>query len=129
MSSEKTAKRQSILIIEPNAQFREELCNFLLSAGYENVAAVESLSEALDKIRQSAFEVVVIDAGSPHVGGPRLAQDLAQLSPGMKVILMIKAEDQQMWNQIAAQVGEVCFLIKTTFAQNLLYLLEEPAQP
>ena len=120
----KTTFHQSILIVEPNAQFREELYNFLLSAGYENVTATDSLTAALDKIGRSEYDVAVADAGSPYVGGLQLAQDLAQLSPGLKIILMIKAEDQQMWNHIAAQVGEFHFLIKTTFAQNLLYLLE-----
>jgi DNA-binding NarL/FixJ family response regulator len=121
----KTAKRQSIQIIEPNAHFREELYNFLLSAGYESVAAAESLAAALDKIRQQAYDIVVLDAGSPRSGGLELAIDLARLSPNMKIILMIRDEDQQAWNQVAAQVGEVHFLIKTTFARNLLYLLAD----
>ncbi len=38
----KTTYHQSILIVEPNAQFREELCNFLLSAGYENVEGTDA---------------------------------------------------------------------------------------
>ncbi|HMB27468.1 MAG TPA: hypothetical protein VKS99_05150, partial [Blastocatellia bacterium] len=59
------ARRKSILIIEPNAQLREEIVNFLLSAGYEDVAATDSLFEALDKIRQSEYEVIVADAGKP----------------------------------------------------------------
>lgn len=120
----KPAKRQSILIIEPNAQFREELYNFLLSAGYENVAATGSLAHALDKIGQSAYEVVVADAGSPEAGGLQLATDLAKLSPKSKIIVMIKDEEQQAWNQAAAEAVEIQFLIKTTFAQNLLYLIE-----
>lgn len=49
MSEEKTVNRQPILIVEPNAQFREERYNFLLSDGYENVAATESLAAALIK--------------------------------------------------------------------------------
>ncbi len=124
-----TARRRAILIIEQNDQFREELYNFLLSAGYENVSATENLSTALDKIQQAEYEIVVANAGSPHLDGLQQAQDLAQLSPRMKVILMIKADDQQTWNRIATQMGEVHFLIKPTFAQNLLYLLEENSPP
>ena len=41
---------------------------------------------------------------------------------------MINAEDQQLWDQIAAQSGNIRFLIKTDFARNLLYLLEENMQ-
>jgi DNA-binding NtrC family response regulator len=123
------ARRQSILIIEPNAQLREEIVNFLLSAGYEDVAAADSLSAALNKIRQSEYEVTVADAGRPLTTGLRFAADLASMKPGARIIFMINAEDQQSWDQIAAQSAAVRFLIKTDFARNLLYLLEESAQP
>src|SRR5262245_53645295 len=123
------ARNLSILIIEPNGQIREEIVNFLLSAGYEDVTATDSLSEALDKIRQSEYEVTVADAGKPLTTGLQFAADLASLKPGAKIIFMINAEDQQSWDQIAAQSVGVRFLIKTDFARNLLYLLEESAGP
>jgi CheY-like chemotaxis protein len=123
------ARRQSILIIEPNTQHREEIVNILLSAGYEDVTATDSLPAALDKIRQSEYEVIVADAGEPLNTGLQFAADLASMKPGARIIFMINAEDQQSWDQIAAQSAGVRFLIKTDFARNLLYLLEEDAQP
>src|SRR5262245_54055709 len=123
------AKRQSILIIEPNEQLREEIVNFLLSAGYEDVTATDSVPAALDKIRQSEYEIIVADAGRPLTTELQFAADLASLKPGSKIIFMINAEDQQSWDQIAVQSVGVRFLIKTDFARNLLYLLEEGAQP
>src|SRR5262245_47551505 len=122
-------RRQSILIIEPNEQLREEIVNFLLSAGYEDVTAIDSLTAALDKIRQSEYDVTVADAGRPLATELQFAADLASLKPGAKIIFMINAEDQQSWDQIAAQSTGVRFLIKSDFARNLLYLLEEGAQP
>jgi DNA-binding NtrC family response regulator len=122
-------KRQSILIIEPNEQIREEIVNFLLSAGYEDVTATDSLPATLDKIRQSEYEVIVADAGRPQGAEIQFAADLASLKPGAKIIFMINAEDQQSWDQIASQSVRVRFLIKTDFARNLLYLLEECAHP
>jgi CheY-like chemotaxis protein len=127
--SMEVASRQSILIIEPNAQLREEIVNFLLSAGYEDVAAADNLPAALDKNRRSDYEVIVADAGRPLTTGLQFAADLASLKPGAKIIFMINAEDQQSWDQIAAQSVGVRFLIKTDFARNLLYLLEESARP
>jgi hypothetical protein len=47
------------------------------------------------------------------------------LSPTTKIILMINAEDQQAWDQLAVQAVGMHFLIKSTFARNLLYLLED----
>jgi len=124
-----TARRQSILIIEPNEQLREEIFNFLLSAGYEEVAAADSLTAALDKINQSGHQIIVADAGKPLTAGLQFATDLASLSHSPRIIFMINAEDQQTWDQIAAQSDEIRFLIKTDFARNLLYLLEENTQP
>jgi DNA-binding response OmpR family regulator len=121
--------RQSILIIEPNEQLREEIFNFLLSAGYENTEETDSVAAALDKIRHSPYKIIVADAGALRTVGPGFAADLARMSLGARLILMINAEDQQSWDQISAQSVGSRFLIKTDFARNLLYLLEEGAQP
>jgi DNA-binding NtrC family response regulator len=123
------ANRQSILIIEPNEQLREEIFNFLLSAGYEEVAATDSLPAALGKINQSNYQLTLADAGKALTAGLQFASDVARISPDARIIFMIDAEDQQSWDQIAAQSDKVQFLIKTDFARNLLYLLEENTQP
>jgi DNA-binding response OmpR family regulator len=119
----KTAKHQAILIVEPDAQFREELYNFLLAAGYETVTAIDTLAIVLDNICLSAYDIVLADAGLPWGNELQLAKDLGKLNLNTKIILMIEAKDQEVWNQIAAQVVGASFLIKNTFARNLLYLL------
>ena len=121
----KTARHQSILIVEPNVQFREELYNFLLSDGYEHVTATDSLATVLEHIRHMAYDVILADTGAPRGGGLQVAKNLATLSPTTKIILMINAEDQQAWNQLAIQAVGMHFLIKSTFARDLLYLLED----
>jgi len=125
----KSVNRQPILIVEPNGQIREEIFNFLLSAGYEKTEEADSLEAALDKIRQSAYEIIVADAGAPPTAGLHFATHLARISPNARIILMINAKDQQLWDQIAPQLIDVRFLIKTDFARNLLFLLEENTQP
>jgi DNA-binding response OmpR family regulator len=119
----KTVKHQAILIVEPDVQFRAELYNFLLAAGYETVTAIDTLATVLDTTSLSAYDVVLADAGSPGSNELQLAKDLGKLNVKTKIILMIEAEDQEVWNQIAAQVVGASFLIKYTFARNLLYLL------
>jgi|SRR5262245_19261013 len=123
------ASRQSILIIEPNEQLRKEIFNFLLSAGFENTEETDSLAAALDKIRRSPYKIIVADAGALLPVGPGFATDLARLSLGGRLILMINAEDRRSWDQIAARSVDVRFLIKADFARNLSYLLEENTQP
>ena len=121
----KTAKSHTILIIEPDTQFREELYNFLLAAGYEQVTATDSLTTVLESIRYTAYDVILAAAAAPGAGGLQVAQDIAALSPTTKTILMINAEDQDAWQQRAAQVISVHFLLKMTFAYNVLYLLAD----
>ena len=121
----KTAKSHPILIIEPDAQFREELYNFLLAAGYEQVTATDSVTTVLESIRQAAYDVILAAAGAPGDGGLQVAQDIAALSPTTKTILMINAEDQDSWQQRAVHIVSVHFLLKLTFAHNVLYLLAD----
>jgi DNA-binding NtrC family response regulator len=121
----KTAKHQSILIVEPSVQFREELYNFLLADGYEHVMVTDSLATVLEHIRHAAYDVILADAGVPWSSGLQVAKNVATLSPTTKIILMINAEDQQTWDQLAVQAVGMHFLIKSTFARNLLYLLED----
>lgn len=119
-----TAKRQSILIVEPNAQFREELYNFLLSAGYERVDSAESYQSALEKIRETEYDVLLLDGGSPLKTGLEVADGIAASNPKTKVVLTIGAREQQEPSDEFRNKTEYQFLIKTTFARNLLYLLE-----
>jgi len=121
----KTAKHQSILIVEAQVQFREELYNFLLADGYEQVTATASLATVLEHIRHAAYDVILAAAAAPGAGGVQVAQDIAALSPTTKIILMINAEDQDAWQQCAVQVIGVHFLLKSTFAHNVLYLLAD----
>lgn len=117
-----TEKEQRILIVDSDEQFREGLYNFLLAAGYEDVDATETYSQALEKIKKSAYHVVVSEAGSRTKGGLTFAEHLAKAIPGVKIILMIKVEDQKHWTEKDGSTG-FQFLLKPTFPQNLLYLL------
>jgi len=123
----KAAKSHTILIIEPDAQFREELYNFLLAAGYEQVTATDSLTSVFEPIRHAAYDVIFAAAAAPGADSLQVAQDIAALSPTTKTILMINAEDQDAWQQRAAQVIGVHFLLKMTFAYDVLYLLADCA--
>jgi CheY-like chemotaxis protein len=122
-----TTRRQSILIVEPNVQFREELYNFLLSDGYEHVTATDSLAVVPVLMRHTAYDVILADAGAPLDSGLQIAKTLVTFSPTTKIILMINAEDQQAWNQLARQATGVHFLIRTAFVRDLLYLLANRA--
>lgn len=122
MSTVTLGKDKRILIVDSDDQFREGLYNFLLAAGYEDVDASKSFPIALEKIRKSAYDVVVTEAGSRFLDGLAFAESLTKANPELKLILMLKIEDQQNWKE---KVGStrIQFLLKPTFPQSLLYLL------
>jgi DNA-binding NtrC family response regulator len=116
---------QAILIVDPDINFREELYNFLLSAGYQHVDSTGSFTDALEQLRESEYEIVVTDAGSPFVDAVRFARNVAGIEPAPRVIFMIRADDQQEWNRRARSATEFQFVIKPDFQRSLLYVLEQ----
>jgi len=116
-------KDKRILIVDSDDQFREGLYNFLLAAGYEDVNATKTFQKALEKIKKSAYDVVVSEAGSRFTEGMSFAEGILKATPQVKLILMIKVEDREVWTEKAGSTG-INFLLKPTFPQNLLYLLQ-----
>lgn len=119
------AKDQRILIVDLDAHFREGLYNFLLSAGYERVDSVENHQMAIEKTRETEYDVMLLDAGSPLKAGQEVADAIAASSPKAKVILMVGSQEQKELNHEARSSAEYQYLIKAAFARNLLYLLEK----
>jgi two-component system, response regulator FlrC len=116
-------KDQRILIVDSDDQFREGLHNFLLAAGYDDVDATKSFTAALARIRKSAYDVVVSDLDSRFSDGLAFAKRVVKGNPEIKLILMIKVEDQENWTEQSELTG-IQFLLKATFPRNLLYLLQ-----
>jgi len=112
-----------ILIVDPETNSREELHNFLLSAGYRHVDSAKGLEEALQKVEESDYYVVVLNAVSHLEAGIRSADNITLLSPKTKVILLVGPEDRP----VSRDKYRGQFLIKATFSRDLLYLLEKDA--
>jgi DNA-binding NtrC family response regulator len=117
------AKKRRLLIVDQDAHFREELNNFLLSAGYECVDSAKNFIEALEKVEKSEYYVVVLDAVSHFAAGLRSADSIMSLKPKTKVILMVGPEVRPTLKPRSGATHQ--FLIKATFTRDLLYLLEQ----
>lgn len=83
------------------------------------------MTTVLESICDAAYDVILAAAGVPGSGGLQVAQDIAVLSPATKTILIIDAEDQDAWQQHEVPVIGVQFLLKKTFAYNVLHLLAD----
>ena len=76
-----------ILLAEDDEAMRAYLARALENAGYEVVAAGNGI-DALARLKQSSFDLLLSDIVMPEMDGIELAQHCAQLSPATKVIFI-----------------------------------------
>jgi signal transduction histidine kinase/CheY-like chemotaxis protein len=81
--------RETILVVEDEADVLELTCEFLRVSGYSVLQAKNGL-EALETCSRhpSAIHLVLSDMVMPKMGGAELAAKLGSIYPGMKVVLM-----------------------------------------
>ena len=77
----------SILVVDDESTTQDTLGVFLETEGYR-VATVSSGEEALTRIKEQAFDVIVTDVVMPGVSGLDVLERSRALNPGAAVILM-----------------------------------------
>lgn len=110
-----------ILIIDPDVHFREELFNFLLSAGYKYVDTADDFTQALAKIAQEEPDVILIDINQGICN--ETINTIVKINSSIRVITMICAEEQEQWSQQSDTLNDFELIIKNTYTHNLLYIL------
>lgn len=70
----------SILLVDDQPDFLENVCIALEAAGYHTVSASDGL-EAISALASSHVDLIVSDIGMPHMGGYQLFQRVRQ-NPG-----------------------------------------------
>ena len=80
---------ETILVVEDQDGIRELVREFLQGCGYKVLDAADG-SAALKMANdcKSQIDLLLTDVVMPNVGGRELAQRLAQVRPGMKVLFM-----------------------------------------
>ena len=88
------AEKIRVLIVDDNALFIDSLSDILKEKGYE-VVAVESGEEALKKVEQTPFDVVLLDIKMPVMNGVEAFKGIKKINPRIPVIMVtaFSAED------------------------------------
>ncbi len=81
------AKKRKILIVEDEAVVRESLRDWLLEDGYD-VEVAEDGEEALKKIKEEEFGVIVLDLRLPGVDGLQVFEEAKELRPETKGVVV-----------------------------------------
>ncbi|WP_026291738.1 sigma-54-dependent transcriptional regulator [Marinobacterium rhizophilum] len=99
-----------VLIVEDDQALREALADTLELAGFEYLEAADGL-QALERLKQSAVDIVLSDVNMPGLDGHGLLARLQQSHPCLPVVL-ITAFGQVQKAVEAIRAGAVDYLMK-----------------
>lgn len=80
-------EKKTIFVIDDDQTIREILTNYLQELGYKVQTAADGL-EGMDKIRDTHFDVLLMDVRIPYVSGLGLLKIAREVKPDIPVICM-----------------------------------------
>lgn len=104
------SKKRKILLVEDEILLREALKEWLEDDGY-NVEIAQSGEEAVEKIKQDEFGVVVLDLRLPGIDGLQAFEEAKDIKPGTKG-LIITAFPSEETQRRAKEIGLIDYLPK-----------------
>jgi two-component system CheB/CheR fusion protein len=113
-----------VLVVDDAPDVLEMFSTLLRLSGY-NVSVAESATQALERARDTQFDIIVSDIGMPEMNGYELAQRLREL-PGYAQVPMIAVTGYAMYKDKAQALesGFNAHLSKPVNPMTLLDLIE-----
>jgi diguanylate cyclase (GGDEF)-like protein len=108
---------QRILIVDDKPEIRDSICEYLRMAGFRAESA-GSAEIALDRIKQTLFDVLIADIEMPGLGGLELTR-LVKKDSSTDVIIMTGYTQNYSYED-AINIGASDFLIKPVRYEELL---------
>jgi DNA-binding NarL/FixJ family response regulator len=109
-----------ILVVDDHPSFRRGVKD-ILEEGFEGARMAEcgNAQEMLDRIRETKYDLVVLDISMPGRSGPEVLKELKQLAPSVPVlILSMHPEDQYAIRMFKA--GAAGYLTKSSAPEELV---------
>ena len=110
-------KKKKILIVEDEAVMRESVRDWLIEDGYE-VECVETGEEALKRIKEGEFGVVVLDLRLPGIDGLEVYEQAKDLRPETQGVI-ITAYPSKETREKAQSLGLLNYLAKPFKVEDL----------
>lgn len=113
-------KAIKILVVDDFPTMRRIIRNLLKDLGFENVDEAEDGAQALEKLRNSTFDLVVSDWNMPNMDGLEMLKTIRQDPALSKLpVLMVTAEAKKENIIAAAQAGANGYVVKPFTAATL----------
>jgi len=121
----KEVKRSKILVVEDNALYREMLVSVLLKEKLDVDTAQDGL-EALKKIKEHHFDLIIMDLFMPKMDGLNATKKIHQISGGRNVAVVALTGNQNKelilkW----ASLGLKGYLIKPSTKKEILLVVHK----
>jgi DNA-binding NtrC family response regulator len=105
-----TAKKQKVLLVEDEKIVRESLRDWLIEDGYD-VECVDTGEEALARIKQEEFGVIVLDLRLPGIDGLQVFEQAKELKPETKGVIITAYPSKETLDK-ARKLGLADYLTK-----------------
>jgi two-component system chemotaxis response regulator CheY len=115
-----------ILTVDDMATMRKIIKSLLNQLGYTNIDEAENGKEALVKLKQNKYDLVLLDWNMPEMDGITLLQEIRK-DPQLKDIpvIMVTAEAKKENVLLAIQSGANNYIVKPFTAETLKEKLEK----
>jgi DNA-binding NtrC family response regulator len=77
-----------ILVVDDEESMRKLLCRALKRAGYDHVSTAADGIEALERLKESSFRLVILDVLMPRMGGMEALLEMRRTDPDLQVIIL-----------------------------------------
>jgi DNA-binding NarL/FixJ family response regulator len=116
-----------VLLVDDHDLFRTGLRTLLEEQGVDVVGEAETGTKALQQIRETAPEVVVMDLNMPGISGVEATRQIAMIAPLTRVlVLTISDQDADVMDAIMA--GASGYLLKDSSIDELMAGINAAAQ-
>lgn len=109
-----------ILTIDDMATMRKIIKSLLNQLGYKNVDEAENGKEALAKLKQQKYDLVLLDWNMPEMDGITLLREIRKDSQLKDIpVIMVTAEAKKENVLLAIQTGANNYIVKPFTAETL----------
>ncbi|MCM8757788.1 MAG: response regulator [Candidatus Omnitrophica bacterium] len=120
---ESHGKTKKILVVDDDLAVRDFLNRFLTMYGFK-VKLVMSGQSAIEVLKEYDFDIVFLDIRMPYVDGIKTYQELINIKPNLRFVLMSGYAVEDLIKDILNQDG-VYFLKKPFDMEELNKVIEE----
>ena len=100
-----------VLLVDDSELTRYLLGQILISGGHEVVGEASDGVEALQKVRETNPDVVILDVIMPKMRGPETLEEIRKISPSTRVIIC-SGDHQEYTIRDVVKKGAAGFIIK-----------------